>query len=117
MTSEAAGGKHGGIVAVMLARYEPLMPWPRNFLAVLIWDRQRYRRGGAMVLSDIKGDVLRVVCSACPRSERYSIRRLMRERGDARLTDLLAVLAADCPKREKFSMTDQCGARFGFADK
>jgi hypothetical protein len=73
-------------------------------------------RGGAMILSDITGDVLRVACSKCPRSGRYSVRRLMRERGDARLTDL-AALAADCPKREKFSMPDQCGARFRFADR
>jgi hypothetical protein len=29
---------------------------------------------GAMILSDLESDVLRVVCTACPRSGRYSVR-------------------------------------------
>jgi hypothetical protein len=62
-----------------------------------------------MVLSDVPGPTLSIVCAACSRSGRYNVERLMAERGDAKLTDLIVTLA-DCPKARAVSVHDQCKA-------
>ena len=46
-------------------------------------------REGAIVLSDLRTPFLQVVCEPCGRRGRYVVARLLAERGDARLTDLL----------------------------
>jgi hypothetical protein len=54
-------------------------------------------RDGAIVLSDLRTPFLQVVCEPCGRRERYAVARLLAERGDAKLTDLLRDLA-QCEK-------------------
>ena len=62
-------------------------------------------------LSDLlaRGDLwLRLKCDACNRRGSYDVRRLMRERGDANLPDLLVELSSTCPKRQNpLNMTDR----------
>jgi hypothetical protein len=68
-------------------------------------------REGALILSEVRGPVLSVVCEPCGRRERYDVERLMRQYGwDAKLTDLLARLTADCSKRGSVSIHDRCSA-------
>jgi hypothetical protein len=64
-------------------------------------------RDGALILSDVRTPTLGLVCEACGRRGRYNVARLVTERGDAKLTDLLAKLA-DCPKARSFSIHDRC---------
>jgi hypothetical protein len=66
-------------------------------------------RGGSLILSDVRGPTLAIVCEPCGRRGRYNVARLMAEHGDARLTDLLATLA-DCPKARSVSVHDRCKA-------
>jgi hypothetical protein len=40
-----------------------------------------------------------VWCAACGRSGRYSVKRLLAQRGDLKLTDYLGQITTDCPKR------------------
>lgn len=54
-------------------------------------------RDGSMILSDVRGPTLAIVCEPCGRRGRYNVERLIAEHGDAKLTDMLATLA-DCPK-------------------
>lgn len=67
-----------------------------------------------MTLSDLlaRGDTrLRLACATCGRRGDYSIARMIRQSGDARLTDLLATLTADCPRRRASQgVYDRCGA-------
>jgi hypothetical protein len=63
--------------------------------------------------------LLRVVCEACRRRERYEVEALIRQYGaDAKLPDLLPLvrkltaLLADCPKRGSVSVYDRCKAVF-----
>jgi hypothetical protein len=49
-------------------------------------------RDGAMILSDVRGPALAIVCEPCGRRERYNVEWLMAEHGDAKLTDLLVTL-------------------------
>jgi hypothetical protein len=46
-------------------------------------------RDGSMILSDLRGAALVIVCEPCGRRGRYTVERLMAEHGDAKLTDLL----------------------------
>ncbi|HZZ22201.1 MAG TPA: hypothetical protein VFE60_06320 [Roseiarcus sp.] len=46
-------------------------------------------RDGAMILSDVRGPTLAIVCEPCGRREHYNVKWLMAEHGDAKLTDLL----------------------------
>jgi hypothetical protein len=69
-------------------------------------------RDGSATLSDLAGGRLNVVCDRCGRRGSYSVARLMRERGDLRLTDFLSEVAADCPRRGSLGLYDRCGARF-----
>jgi hypothetical protein len=71
-------------------------------------------RNGAIVLSDLSGDDLRIVCAPCGRSGRYLIAALIAARGDAQLPALLAALAGDCPRRAAFLYREPCQARFEF---
>jgi hypothetical protein len=64
-----------------------------------------------MVLSDVRGPTLSIVCAACNRYGRYNVERLLAEHGDAKLTDLLVALA-DCPRARSVSVRDRCKAVF-----
>jgi hypothetical protein len=44
-------------------------------------------RDGSLILSDIRSPTLALVCEACGRRGRYTVERLMAERGDTKLTD------------------------------
>jgi hypothetical protein len=67
-------------------------------------------RDGSLILSDVRGPALTIVCAACGRRGRYNEERLMAEHGDAKLTDLLVTLA-DCPKARSVSVHDRRQAR------
>ena len=68
-------------------------------------------RDGAVILSDVQGTHLTIVCSPSGRRGRFNIAKLMEQHGvDAKLTDLLAVLAEDCPKARSISVHDRCRA-------
>jgi hypothetical protein len=66
-------------------------------------------RRGALTLSDVHAPALTIVCDLCARRGRYSVERLMKEYGDARLTELLATLAS-CPKAREAIAYDRCRA-------
>ncbi len=71
-------------------------------------------RDGAIVFADLIGklDVLYVHCPKCSRAGRYSVKRLIDERGlDVKLIDWLDEITADCPKNLTHNMNDPCGAR------
>jgi hypothetical protein len=64
---------------------------------------------GAVTLSNVREPTLAVVCEPCGRRGRYSVKQLMAEHGDAKLTDLLVTLA-DCAKARSLSIHDRCKA-------
>jgi hypothetical protein len=64
-----------------------------------------------MILSDVRGPTLTIVCQPCGRRGRYAVARLLEEHGDAKLTDLLQVLA-DCPRARSASIYDRCRAAY-----
>jgi len=66
-------------------------------------------RDGSMILSDLGGRALAIVCEPCGRRGRYNVKRLMAEHGDAKLTDLRATLA-DSSKARSLSVHDRCKA-------
>jgi hypothetical protein len=66
-------------------------------------------RDGAMILSDVRGPTLAIVCEPCGRPERYNVEWLMAEHGDAKLTDLLVTLT-NCDKARSVSIYDGCKA-------
>jgi hypothetical protein len=71
-------------------------------------------RHGAIIFGDLTGklDVLLVACEKCGRSGRYSVRRLIDQRGgDGKIIDWKDDIAADCPRRKAANYSDQCGAR------
>jgi hypothetical protein len=53
----------------------------------------RVARDGSITLTDLQAPFLHVVCEPCRRRGSYAVARLIAERGDARLTDLLPALA------------------------
>jgi hypothetical protein len=50
-------------------------------------------RDVAIILTDLQAPFLHVVCEPCGRRGRYAVARLVAERGDAKLTELLPALA------------------------
>ena len=44
-------------------------------------------RDGSMILSDVRGPTLAIVCEACGRRGSYNVEKLLAEHGDAKLTD------------------------------
>jgi hypothetical protein len=68
-------------------------------------------RDGSMILSDVRGPTLGIVCAACGRRGHYTVERLMAEHGDAKLTQLLATLA-NCEKARSVSIYDRCKAAY-----
>jgi len=71
-------------------------------------------RDGALIFRDLIGklDVLRLECAKCGRAGRYSVRRLIEQRGlDGKLIDWSAELTADCPRKVARNYSDQCGAK------
>jgi hypothetical protein len=71
-------------------------------------------RDSPLTLSDLARDRLGVTCTRCGRSGIYSVRRLLAERGDIRLTDFLEALTADCPRRRAVRLHEGCWARLEF---
>ena len=69
-------------------------------------------RAGSMTVSDFAGRRIAVECPRCSRSGSYAAARLMAERGDMRLTDLLEDLTRDCPRKAALGLHDRCAARF-----
>jgi hypothetical protein len=58
-----------------------------------------------------KLDVLRVECAQCNRAGRYSVARLVAERGrDAKLTDWLSERTRDCLQKNQRGVVRACGA-------
>ena len=56
--------------------------------------------------------VLRVEFSKCGGFGRYSLRKLIEERGrDVRILDWLPESTADCPRKRAANLSDQCHAR------
>ncbi len=70
-------------------------------------------RQGSQTLSDVRRARLVVACDRCLRHGDYSVAKLMRERGDLRLVDILAELTADCPHRAAVDLHQRCHAHFG----
>ena len=70
-------------------------------------------RDGAITLTDLQAPFLYVVCEPCRRRGSYAVARLIAERGDAKLTDLLPALA-NCSRMTKSaaSIYDRCEAVF-----
>jgi hypothetical protein len=70
-------------------------------------------RDGAITLTDLQAPFLRVVCEPCGRRGSYVVARLIAERGDAKLTDLLPALA-NCSRttNSAASIYDRCKAGF-----
>jgi hypothetical protein len=66
-------------------------------------------RDGALVLTDLRQPPLSVACEPCGRRERYGVAKLMEQRGDAKLTDLLQALVAS-PKARSASIHVRCKA-------
>jgi hypothetical protein len=70
-------------------------------------------RDGAITLTDLQAPFLHLVCAPCGRRGRYAVARLIAERGDAKLTDLLPSLA-NCSRmtNSAASIYDSCKAGF-----
>ena len=66
-------------------------------------------RDGALILSDVRGSTLTIVCAPCGKRGRYSVANLIVQHGDAKLTDLLQTLT-DCPKAHSASVQERCKA-------
>jgi hypothetical protein len=66
-------------------------------------------RDGSLILSDVRGPTLMIVCEPCGKRGCYSVARLIVQHGDAKLTDLLQTLT-DCPKARSPSVHDRCKA-------
>ena len=78
--------------------------------SVLIGElRSGHARDGALILSDLRGPKLTIVCEPCRRRGRYSVERLTAKDGDAKMTDLLTTLA-NCPRAKSASIYDRCRA-------
>jgi hypothetical protein len=63
-------------------------------------------RDGAMILADVRGPTLTIVCERCGRYGRYTVKRLIAMHGEAKLTDLLVTLA-NCKKARSFGIHDR----------
>ena len=72
-------------------------------------------RDGSIILSDVRGPTLSIVCPPSGRRERYRVQRLIAQHGDPKLTDLLETLA-NCPKARSASIHDRCKAVYSGLD-
>ena len=69
-------------------------------------------RDGAIILTDLQALFLHLICEPSGRRGRYAVARLIAERGDAKLTDLLPAFS-NCSKGTNCaSIYDRCKARF-----
>ena len=66
-------------------------------------------REGALTLSDVRRPSLTIVCEPCAKFGYYNTAWLMKQYGDAKLTDLIVTLA-DCQKTHSASVQDRCQA-------
>lgn len=56
---------------------------------------------------------IEVECPRCSRKGRYSLGRLLSERGaESRLTEFLDEITAECPRRQATAIHDRCAAQF-----
>ena len=69
-------------------------------------------RDGAITLTDLQAPFLHLVCEPCGQRGRYAVARLIAERGDAKLTDLLPALASCSRRTNAASIYDRCKAGF-----
>jgi hypothetical protein len=61
-------------------------------------------RGGAAILSHVRGPTLTILCEPCGRRGRYNVEQLIAKQGaDAKLPDLLATLT-NCEKARSASI-------------
>ena len=121
-----------GSVAALNANAQAIVPLSRRCRLLAGWalDRscpiQRSRgernaiccgvpRDGSIILSDVRGPTLSIVCQPCGRRDRYSVQRLMAQHGDPKLTDLLETLA-NCAKARSASIHDRCKAVYSDLD-
>ena len=93
-------------------------PWTSTGIAALAALRgggsvKAMPRDGAITLTDLQAPFLHMVCEPYARRGRYAVARLIVERGDAKLTDLLPALA-NCPRTTNptASIYDRCKAGF-----
>ena len=56
-------------------------------------------RDGSLVLSDVRGPTLTIVCAACGPRGRYNIEGLMTEHGDAKVYDVVGYSRAQWSRR------------------
>jgi hypothetical protein len=70
-------------------------------------------RDGSLILSDVRGPTLAIVCERCGRYGRYTVKRLIAMHGDAKLTDLVTL--ANCEKARSVSVYDRCRAVCDFS--
>jgi hypothetical protein len=68
-------------------------------------------RDGSLILSDVQGPTLTIVCEPCGRRGRCNVERLVAKHGDAKLLYLLDTLT-NCPKARSANIYDRCKARF-----
>ncbi|MDP2358202.1 MAG: hypothetical protein Q8M31_19365 [Beijerinckiaceae bacterium] len=69
---------------------------------------------GAVTVSDLieAGEThVEVACDRCDRHGSYQLARVLAEKGDIPLPDLLALVSADCPARQSLGV-EMCGAMF-----
>jgi hypothetical protein len=69
-------------------------------------------RDGAIILTDLQAPFLHLVCEPCGRRGRHAVARLIAERGDAKLTEVLPALANCSKGANSASIYDRCKARF-----
>jgi hypothetical protein len=100
------------------ARARPILPRP----LIQGWSRGERNaiccgmpRDGSIILSDVRGPTLSIVCQPCGKRDRYSVQRLRTQHGDPKLTDLLETLA-NCPKACSASIHDRCKAVYSGLD-
>jgi hypothetical protein len=67
-------------------------------------------RPGSLILTDVRGPTLAIVCEPCCRRGRYNVERFVAKHGDAKLT--LRTLAK-CPKARSVSIHERCKALYG----
>jgi hypothetical protein len=83
-------------------------------ITFLLRSRRRYRSPmpkDAFTLSDVREPTLTIVCEPCGRRGRYSVAKLMENRGDAKILYLLAEIT-NCPKMLSADIYDRCKARY-----
>ena len=72
-------------------------------------------RNGSHTFADLRRRLamLRLECAKCGRAGRYSLAKLIEERGaDTTLNEWRDSLTADCPRKQASQLYDLCAARF-----